>query len=658
VAAGAAFALEQQVSRSLSATYTLAALVLHDPRMDDFDRIAARLLQPLGGVASLQLAPGAVVSRIHPLAGNEAAIGHDLLKDPERRLQAMEAVKSRKLTVAGPFELRQGGVGLVGRLAVFTPDPAAPGGERFWGLVMAVVRLETLVQAAQLRRVVDAGFAYQLIRFDPERGVRECFAECDSALERPVTFDVAVPNGAWTLAMSPRGGWPGPPWRVTGWLAVVAAAAAIAFLALRVLGLPAVLQREVEARTAELARANVALAEDMQRLRAAEEAARTAGEQLRHAQKMEAIGQLAGGIAHDFNNLLTGILGQASVLAEESPPGSEARAAAETITATARRAAELTRRLLGFARRDSLRRVPLDAHAVIAEATVLLGRTLDARLRLVTHLDAPRATVVGDAAQLQQALLNLAFNARDAMPEGGELRIETAVVEPDAGWLERHPGTRAGPHLTLAVSDTGKGIRPELHARVFEPFFTTKAAGHGTGLGLALVYGIARAHGGAVELESPPGRGARFVVSLPLAPPGIEPGDKGQPRAPPRRGGGWVLVIDDDEAPRDAAVSILRARGYQPMAAASAEEGLAWFRGHAAEVRAVLLDVVMPGMDGLACREALLGIAPGARVVFMSGYAGDGRAQALAARGDAGFLAKPFDPAQLVEAIEAASSPR
>jgi two-component system, cell cycle sensor histidine kinase and response regulator CckA len=504
-ASAAAFALEQQLSRSLSSTFALSAVVRHDEAVSGFELLATEMISLYEGISSLQLAPGGVVTRIHPLAGNEAAMGHDLLRDPDRRFQARRAIDSRKLTVAGPFELKQGGTGLVGRLAVYVPDPEAATGERLWGLVTAVIRLSDLLEAAKLSRLGEGGYHHALVRTDPATGVSLTISGDPSALRDPVTIPVEVPNGRWTLAVSPVDGWARSPW-VAGALAlVIAGALGLATLAFAAARLPELLRHEVEVRTAALARANEELA------------------QLRHAQKMEAVGQLAGGIAHDFNNLLTAILGNAGALLEAAPRGSEAHEAAVAIAEAGRRAAELTRQLLGFSRRQNLRAEPFDAHDTVREVELLLARTLDKRIRIEVRLDALAANVTGDAGQLQQALLNLAVNARDAMPEGGRLTLASGVVERDRSWSERHPGTSPGRFIALSVADTGKGVPAEIRDRIFEPFFTTKELGRGTGIGLAMVYGIARSHAGAVELLSEPGAGARFTVLLPLAP--ARPGD-------------------------------------------------------------------------------------------------------------------------------------
>jgi signal transduction histidine kinase len=236
VAAGAAFALERQIAHSLSATYALASVVRQHGRIDDFDAFAADTVSFYGCLASLQLAPGAVVSRIYPLAGNEAALGHDLLHDPDRRSQVLAAVESRQLTVAGPVTLKQGGVGLIGRLGVFRRDQSAPGGERFWGLVTAVVRLSDLLEAAQLGRLVEAGYVYQLTRVDPQTGAFLHIAgDFDLGVRDPVAFPVKVPNGEWALTVAPARGWSASRWLLAQYAMALLGALVLAALAFAVL---------------------------------------------------------------------------------------------------------------------------------------------------------------------------------------------------------------------------------------------------------------------------------------------------------------------------------------------------------------------------------------------------------------------------------------
>ncbi|MBE7558122.1 PAS domain S-box protein [bacterium] len=298
--------------------------------------------------------------------------------------------------------------------------------------------------------------------------------------------------------------------------------------------------------------------------------------QLLHSQKMEAIGQLAGGIAHDFNNLLTGILGYANV-SPEAQPDTLAFEAAKTIEKAGERAAELTRQLLGFARRGKYMSVPVDLHEVVREVVNLLGRTLDKNIAIIQRLSADISLVQGDPNQLEQAILNLAVNARDAMPEGGELSLETHVARLDEDFCRRYLGVEPGPYLVVCVGDTGVGIPREIQDRIFEPFFTTKEQGKGTGMGLAMVYGIVRNHGGAIRVYSEVGRGSVFKVYLPLLEkpreaPVTPAGDA------PRRGSGRILLVDDDEVVRKVGADMLRSLGYDVTPVCGGREAVEFYR--------------------------------------------------------------------------------
>jgi CheY-like chemotaxis protein len=294
-------------------------------------------------------------------------------------------------------------------------------------------------------------------------------------------------------------------------------------------------------------------------------------------------------------------------------------------------------------------------NALVADVARLLSRTLDKRIQVAQSLDPARPIVIADSSQLQHAILNLAVNARDAMPDGGELRLATSVVELDSAWCERHPGAVAGPNVAITVADTGHGIAPALRDRIFEPFFTTKEPGQGTGMGLALVYGTVRNHGGLVHVESEEGRGSRFTIHLPIA-PSTEATGTPVPRPAVARGRGGVLVVDDDQIPRDAAARVLRSVGYDVRAFGSGEEAVRWFASHSREVRAVVLDLRMPGMDGEACYRALRDIDPDVRVVLVSGFDAEGRAQVLLDEGVREFVQKPFAPSELTNAIERATA--
>jgi signal transduction histidine kinase/ActR/RegA family two-component response regulator len=540
----------------------------------------------------------------------------------------------------GPFKLRQGGEGLAGRVAVFVKDGA---GERCWGLASVIIRLPRLVERSRLSRLPEAGLEYQLLRRDPTGGPPRVIAGSSPGRELPddpIAIDVALPRERWTLAVAPRAGW-GAPVPAAGLAAVLAVSALLAILAHRVLRQPALLREVVAARTAELERAHA----DQRR---AEEA-------LRQSQKLEAVGRLAGGVAHDFNNLLAGILGYAELLLQQAAPGSLVEEGARTSEEAARRGAELTRQLLAFARMGKQLEVPVDVHQIVGEVARLLERTLDKRIGVVLDLAACRPFVRGDPTQLQQVILNLAVNARDAMPEGGTLTIATAEVADGEAEVREVTGGPVGPVLRLTVADTGVGIPAPVRERIFEPFFTTKPEGRGTGLGLATVYGAVRNHGGGVRVESEEGKGARFIVDLPLgrdAPAPVPP----EEAAP--RGSGRVLVVDDEEVVRRVAGRLLASLGYEPVEAAGAPEALEWLRANPGGADAVLLDLVMPGLDGRACFERLRALEPGLPVVIASGFAQDGRAQALLDAGAEEFVQKPYRAAELGRALARATSRR
>jgi PAS domain S-box-containing protein len=363
-------------------------------------------------------------------------------------------------------------------------------------------------------------------------------------------------------------------------------------------------------------------------------------DRLRQAEKLQGIGRLAGGVAHDFNNQLTGMLANADVLVEALAGSPELRAAAEEIRAGAQRSARLTRQLLAFARKGNVMAVPVDVHEVVADVITLLRRSIDKRIALATDLRAVPSAVVGDPTQLHNALLNLALNARDAMPEGGTLRFGTRTVElPPERRAELHLAGPAGPLVELTVADDGAGMDAETLAHVFEPFFTTKAAGQGVGLGLAAVYGTVESHGGAVTVASAPGRGTTFTIWLPHAggePPAAEP----PPPAPSGRA--RILVIDDERIVRDTLGRVLGRDGHEVRTAAGGVEGVTVYSGSWREIDLVVLDMVMPDLGGREVHAALAAINPDVRVVLSSGYAVEGAMTDAVAGGRAWVLQKPF----------------
>jgi CheY-like chemotaxis protein len=288
---------------------------------------------------------------------------------------------------------------------------------------------------------------------------------------------------------------------------------------------------------------------------------------------------------------------------------------------------------------------------MVGEAVGLLGRTLDKSIRLETRLVASRHHVLGEPGQLQQVIVNLAVNARDAMPEGGVLTLETEAVDVDPAAV---PGVAQGSYLTLSVADTGVGIPPENLERIFEPFFTTKAEGRGSGLGLATAFGIVKGHGGTVRVYSEVGVGSRFVVYLPILAGGEAREEAVEPPAP--RGSGVVLVVDDEELVRRTAARVLASLGYEPVLVTGGREALDWLARQPVPPAAVLLDLAMPGMDGRTCFRELHALHPGLRVIVSSGFSRNDRAEALLAEGAVGFVQKPYRTAELARAL--AGTPR
>lgn len=375
--------------------------------------------------------------------------------------------------------------------------------------------------------------------------------------------------------------------------------------------------------------------------------------QLRQSQKMEAVGKLAGGVAHDFNNILMGIISHATLLKLAAHPGDEIALTAELIIKAGERAALLTRQLLGIARAGKFQHVPIDIKGTIREVIELLGRTLDKNIQITQYYHHSGAYVHGDPGQLHQVVLNLAINARDAMPDGGELRFDTHIAELDDLYCQTHALVKPGHYCMISVTDTGIGIPRELQSSIFEPFFTTKKPGEGTGLGLATVYGIVRNHGGLVQVYSEEGQGTTFKLYLPLATDlsGVE--SKQSLRAP-QRGTGRILVVEDEEIVRLAVVKMLHCLGYEVHTATDGQKAVEYFKTHGSEINLVLLDLIMPRMGGRDCFRALKEIDPNVKAVLTTGFGPSERTQAILDDGIFGFLQKPYQLEELAKVVAGA----
>lgn len=377
---------------------------------------------------------------------------------------------------------------------------------------------------------------------------------------------------------------------------------------------------------------------------------RTLETRMRQAEKMEAIGQLAGGIAHDFNNQLAGIVGYADLLKEELQDRPDLVQIADAILTAAMRSAGLTRQLLAFARQGKNLSLPVDLHAIIGEVVDMMKRSIDKRITIRSELAAAQAVTIGDPSQLQSAVLNLAINARDAMPDGGTLTFLTRLVDADS---VRLPGASRnlapGRYVQLSVADTGVGMDAPTQQRMFEPFFTTKDKGKGTGMGLPAVYGTVNNHHGAIHVHSAVGKGTVIDLYLPLAEHAAAPTDNDTTDEAETHAtiGARVLLVEDEHAVRDMGVRMLERMACSVTTASSGKEAIAIYRERFAEFDVVILDLVMPEMSGKDTFRHLQQINPGIITILASGYTLDGEVQSILDSGARGFIQKPFRTAEL-----------
>jgi signal transduction histidine kinase len=366
--------------------------------------------------------------------------------------------------------------------------------------------------------------------------------------------------------------------------------------------------------------------------------------QLRQAQKMEAVGRLAGGVAHDFNNLLTVLSTHSYLLLRSLHPDDPLYQYAKPIQETVERGTALTRQLLSFSHQQVLQPRVLDLNALIADMTFMLRRLIGEHIDLITRLDPALGCITADLGQLEQVLLNLAINARSAMPQGGQLAIETTNVELDVVYARQHLGVAPGPYVCLTVHDNGVGMTAEIQPHIFEPFFTTKARGEGTGLGLAMVYGIVTQSGGHIAVDSAPGRGTTFRIYLPQTKAPPEPCAPGAVPTQLPCGGETILVVEDEPEVRIAVREALHLSGYMVLEAGHASEALQISASHQGPIHLLLTDVVMPGLSGPELAQRLQSARPPLRVLYISGYPHD----VIAHYGGVGsatiILQKPFTP--------------
>jgi signal transduction histidine kinase len=376
--------------------------------------------------------------------------------------------------------------------------------------------------------------------------------------------------------------------------------------------------------------------------KATEEALRQSEDQLRQAQKLEAVARLAAGVAHDFNNILTAIIGHSEMLLRALEPTDPKRKNAQQIEKCAGMAASLTRQLLIFSRKQVTEPRVFKLNEGIRNIEQMLRRLLGEDIEFRATLDPAAGQIKADPTQIEQVLMNLAVNARDAMPKGGKLTATTANITVDKTVLKNFPGLAPGSYVQLALTDTGTGMTDEVKAHLFEPFFTTKPVGKGTGLGLAICFGIVKQSSGHIEVESEVGKGTTFRLYFPLASNTSEPDPVRAPAGQVAGGSETVLLVEDEPAVRELAVTTLRERGYKVMEAGNGEEGLRIARQHNGKIDLVLTDVVMPVMGGKEMTDSLRGSRPDTKILFTSGYAEEALGHRGVPRGGIGFLEKPY----------------
>ncbi len=886
--------LQRRIDRAISAIYALAALVRQgNGTITGFESVARELLPFYPGAVALQLAPGGVIRQIAPLSGNEKALGHDLLQDTARNKEAILARDSGKLTLAGPFELIQGGVGVVARLPLFLENNQ--GKPAFWGFTTVLLRFPDLLEQTLISKLAERGFGYELWRIHPDTGSKQVISSSSSSpLNRPVEHLMNVPNGAWTLSIAPDKGWGNP-----AGFALMASlgllfSLLVAWLAKLLVdskGYESGLEALVAERTNDLEKSALALRSELvARIRAEEtlkestkrlttildginaliyvadietyeilfvnrygrdiwgeiigkicwgtlqagqsgpcgfctnnrlltpegepsgvyawefqntvngswfdcrdqairwsdgrlvrmeiatditprkkaeetlklqssalQAAANAilitdstgtiewinpafteltgytweecigrnprelfrsgvhdqafygdiwktlasgqvwrgqitnrrkdgtlyqegqtitpvkdaggktthfiaikrdlsehiklEEQLRQSQKMESIGTLAGGIAHDFNNILTAIIGYGQIALMKMTADDPLRHNVEYMLEGADRAAHLTKELLLFSRKQSVDKISMDLNATVAKVQKFLKKVIGEDITIQLMLHEGEMPVTGDPYQIEQVVMNLVGNARDAMPKGGRVSISTEIVTLDEHTISADGDLSPGSYALLTVTDSGEGMDEYTRKRIFEPFFTTKDVGKGTGLGLAVSYGIVKQHDGFINVYSEPGIGSTFRVYLPLIADArdYESSAEGSEDIP--CGDETILLAEDDEMVRSMTTILLTGHGYKVIEAVDGADALKRYRESSSSIDLLLLDLIMPKMNGKEAFDEIRKVRPDIKAIFSSGYAPETIRQKASLSDGAHLIAKPSSPAELLRKV-------
>ena len=566
---------------------------------------------------------------VTPQSNNEADLGEDLGSDPRRRVALRAAADTGSTMATRPLSLGQGGRGLLVCVPVYS-------GKKLSGFLLGVFRYQELLSSI----LQDVAQDYWVVVYD---GDEEIYGRKGPG---PSTGGAAAQEAGIQFQQLT---WRARAWPKPGTLSYTRSPLPQVFLFGGMLMAGLLAFTVYMAETARLHdKEVVATNKELQREIAGREQAEEA---LRQAQKMEAVGRLAGGVAHDFNNLLMVIRGHAALSLNRIGSTDGLRRELDEILKSTDRASSLTRQLLAFSRNQVLQLRVLELNSLVTQVKELLPPVLGEDIDLVMELDPELGRVKADFAQMEQVIMNLVFNARDAMPDGGKLTIETANFDLDETWVRRQAGLRAGPHVMLAVRDTGQGMDEETQSHIFEPFFTTKDRGKGTGLGLATVYGTVRQSGGCITVSSKLGEGTIIRIYLPRFEGAVEAIEI--PKAVPHSGRGdeTILVVEDDDAVRRMTREFLKIKGYTVVEARSAADAIEFMEGHNDSVDLVLTDVLMPGMKGRELVERLAKMRSGMKVLYMSAYTEDAAINIGVLNPGTEFIEKPFSPEELADKV-------
>ena len=617
------------VSELFLAQSLVSAIKLNsDIDQDGFFTVASGFFGKSRHMRNLALARGTVIEFVYPLKGNEAAIGADYTKIPDQWAGVKKAIEERRTIIAGPLNLVQGGIGLIGRLPIFIKDPSAPDAEaQYFGLVAVVLDVPSLLRHAG---IMDEKLPLEIaLRGRDGLGdTGEVFYGPKELFERDAAKqEVSFFENTWVMAAAPIHGWPeSSPQTLHIRLTTLVAALVLGLLMM-------MKNREFRLRLKS------------------EEEKRQLEESLRQSQKMEAVGTLAGGIAHDFNNILTAILGYTELTLRQLPADSPLRENLETVLEASKRARELTKQILIFSRKGSQTFEPAKIDESVNEAMKLLQKTIPSTVTIKMDISQDTGWVLVNKTEVHQIVINLCTNALHSLKnENGVIGIQLEARKVDASEASRLPNLREGDFAVLSVNDDGDGMDEETRCRIFEPFFTTKGQGKGTGMGLAVVHGIVQAHGGAINVESSLGAGTTFKIFLPLTDAPAKPGEQKEQEKLPG-GKERILLVDDEPHIAKLGQNFLTPLGYQVSSFTSVKKALNAFKNEPDAFDLIISDQTMPEMPGDLFAQEAMRIKPSIVVIISTGHSTVIDAEKAMAMGIKAFLTKPWDLKKLAETV-------